>query len=1007
MARTKQTARKSEPGASPGQGASAQSSRAAALRTSLSIVAERFKAQSRAKEDGLSLGRVSVQGDSPASPNLRSGHLLFDYSGFTPTEGDQRHRLPRPWEDPRREVKASRAMPLWPNAIFSAAGSFSDASNDSTVGTVRYRRMAPTESSAAPGLVWNNTAFQFAKEAHSGTDRLDYERYATALAGLFSTSEIDVLPSAVGIYAPWGAGKSFLLDLLKSQLRGPPAQQTRLDFCLHAACCCCLPSVLRIISQSLFGVVVRAAFEALVAWFRTCRQGCVRSAIVDEESAGGTGSLSGDGGGRRAFILVEFNAWECAGSEVLWAALITKIFDKVEGHPAFGRGIVRAARITKVLESSSWDWCGFLTLYAAIAILGAIVVAVLNATSNTDEAMGGLGQAGRWALAILGLPSTLTVLSFLFQMRHQGSLGTAQSVLRKAASKRESVGESYRGFMSEVKDELEILFEVINSYNRKVKKDGETLALAVIVDDLDRCPKEKIMEMLKATHLLLEQPRAPMAVFLAVDPQLVTSAITASLEGLPNTVKALQYLDKIIHIPFCLPRISEESRLALLDSLLNGNDNSCPRTLGRLKQLPQILTSASSVWKTSAARLVPSESQRRKFKDDHPELSLLDGTPCAVELMLRLECLKTTCGFSLNTAPLAEAVASFYAELARMYGGKAPPTRAKTDKSQECVKLLEKLNLAVNECLGRETVILARSVSLGVAEEKGGEEKNETNQVAEEKHGTEKGAGENVVKDNQAAAPAGAGSTAAAPLPERAITLDSAISVDENMMFIAMFKIAKASPRKMKRVVNVYFLQRSIALESPWMPELSREFVTWTILAEFWPFRLTCLVYAMTKDARDSPVAHKEDASISLVYKGSSAEAPRTPRGSATLATGVAYAGVGEWIHRNRKKKGVKDLYFSDEPEEDFVAAMDVGAQITKAQVRQCFLPHSFNLNPALMSAVKMEMSNFCAAGSTVGSSNDSDHAQATPTEVASMEESDSADSDDTDERSWADEEGL
>lgn len=41
-------------------------------------------------------------------------------------------------------------------------------------------------------------------------------------------------------------------------------------------------------------------------------------------------------------------------------------------------------------------------------------------------------------------------------MRHQGSLGTAQSILRKAASKKESVGESYRGFMSEVKDELEV-----------------------------------------------------------------------------------------------------------------------------------------------------------------------------------------------------------------------------------------------------------------------------------------------------------------------------------------------------------------------------------------------------------------------------------------------------------------------------------------------------------------------------------------------------------------------
>lgn len=65
---------------------------------------------------------------------------------------------------------------------------------------------------------------------------------------------------------------------------------------------------------------------------------------------------------------------------------------------------------------------------------------------------------------------------------------------------------------------------------------GKNLALVVIVDDLDRCPKEKIMEMLKATHLLLEHPQAPMAVFLAVDPQLIVSAIAEYLEGVPNTV---------------------------------------------------------------------------------------------------------------------------------------------------------------------------------------------------------------------------------------------------------------------------------------------------------------------------------------------------------------------------------------------------------------------------------------------------------------------------------------
>lgn len=43
------------------------------------------------------------------------------------------------------------------------------------------------------------------------------------------------------------------------------------------------------------------------------------------------------------------------------------------------------------------------------------------------------------------------------------------------------------------------------------------------------------MEMLTATHLLLEQPEAPMAIFIAVDPQLIISAIVNS-GGVANKV---------------------------------------------------------------------------------------------------------------------------------------------------------------------------------------------------------------------------------------------------------------------------------------------------------------------------------------------------------------------------------------------------------------------------------------------------------------------------------------
>lgn len=77
---------------------------------------------------------------------------------------------------------------------------------------------------------------------------------------------------------------------------------------------------------------------------------------------------------------------------------------------------------------------------------------------------------------------------------------------------------------------------MINKHNERIERGGTKLALTVVVDDLDRCPKEQVMEMLKATHLLLEHPDAPMAVFLAVDPQLIISAIADSLDGVTNTV---------------------------------------------------------------------------------------------------------------------------------------------------------------------------------------------------------------------------------------------------------------------------------------------------------------------------------------------------------------------------------------------------------------------------------------------------------------------------------------
>jgi len=58
-----------------------------------------------------------------------------------------------------------------------------------------------------PGVPQRDYYLPIAAEASSGTDALNYEIYVKSLADLFSNNDHNVLPAAVGIYAPWGSGK--------------------------------------------------------------------------------------------------------------------------------------------------------------------------------------------------------------------------------------------------------------------------------------------------------------------------------------------------------------------------------------------------------------------------------------------------------------------------------------------------------------------------------------------------------------------------------------------------------------------------------------------------------------------------------------------------------------------------------------------------------------------------------------------------------------------------------
>lgn len=91
----------------------------------------------------------------------------------------------------------------------------------------------------------------------------------------------------------------------------------------------------------------------------------------------------------------------------------------------------------------------------------------------------------------------------------------------------------------------------------EVSKQTEFKKVVVLVDDLDRCMPNAVVESLEAIKLFLSVER--MVFVLSADEEMVRSAIAASLAGTGRaTVFAEQYLEKIVQLPMTIPSLGSD-----------------------------------------------------------------------------------------------------------------------------------------------------------------------------------------------------------------------------------------------------------------------------------------------------------------------------------------------------------------------------------------------------------------------------------------------------------------
>lgn len=111
------------------------------------------------------------------------------------------------------------------------------------------------------------------------------------------------------------------------------------------------------------------------------------------------------------------------------------------------------------------------------------------------------------------------------------------------------------------------LFEFVNRFENEFdalvrQYVGAEGYLVVFIDDLDRCLPDNAIEVMEALKLYLD--RANCVFVVGAEPEIIEEAIRRRYNDNPS-LAAVDYLEKIIQVPFVLPRMRTDMALRLAD----------------------------------------------------------------------------------------------------------------------------------------------------------------------------------------------------------------------------------------------------------------------------------------------------------------------------------------------------------------------------------------------------------------------------------------------------------
>ena len=364
----------------------------------------------------------------------------------------------------------------------------------------------------APGSAFSDTAAE--------QDALGFETSALALAEIIAKKETKA-PIVIGVYGEWGSGKSTLMSLVKKHLvHWENKRRQKLDGPEGTQ----MPEKRR--SR------LRAGLERLRS-YAACFRGTDQGAAADDKAT------------QETVICVEYNAWAYTDSEKLWTGLVEQV------SKCLDQKVDPCTRLRYWLDRNSRRLLGAIIVALIPAVLAVASIWVQELWSWAQDAASFL----RTAVVALGVWGSWRGWQLVPK---QASLAEALRVLIEHMDQSEIEGVVH-DIRKEMKDAIRVYFGVSEESDQQGTDEAQAdeirrpdLKVVVFIDELDRCPLEKIVDILEAIKLFLAEEI--FIVLMAVDTRIVAEAIKLHYKDVKNPDLAREYLEKIIQVPIPVPR---------------------------------------------------------------------------------------------------------------------------------------------------------------------------------------------------------------------------------------------------------------------------------------------------------------------------------------------------------------------------------------------------------------------------------------------------------------------